>query len=206
MTLTLTAKPASTKQINWIRDLLAERPNWHDELNGQHYETAFDILGNVDNPNPKFIELKEASTLIGKLLTIKPSVSTPPKTGQAPSAFQRLQLLLKSLKPGYYALPREDDTETFNFYRIVEIEHGQWKGRRFINQLVGSPSGWNKIRPKMDQQLQLVRKIAVDPDGALKAYAKYHTKCSRCNADLSNPRSQVALIGEHCAGIWGWPW
>lgn len=204
MTLTLTAKPASPKQTSWIRDMLAERPNWHELLDGQLYETAFDILGNVGNPDPKFVALKEASSLIGKLLTIKPTQSAPAAGAVTP--FNRLQTLLATLRPGYYALLREDGTGTFSFYRIVEVEHGPWKGRRFVNLLLGSPGGWNRVKPKMTDQLVVAKMIARDWQAAAKAYAQNHQKCARCNADLSNPRSQVALVGEHCAGEWGWPW
>lgn len=204
MALTMTAKPASPKQTNWIRDLLAERPNWHDLIDGQLYETAFDILGNVGNEDPKFIASQEASGLIGALLKIKPTKSSA--TPNAASPFNRLQAVLAMLKPGYYALPREDGTGTYNFYRIVEIENGTWKGRRFVNQLVGSPTGWDRLKPKMPQQLAIAKLIARDWQAAAKAYAQHHQKCARCNADLSNPRSQIALVGEHCAGEWGWPW
>jgi hypothetical protein len=203
--LTMTAKPASPKQINWIRDMLAERPNWYDLLNGQTYETAFDILGNVNNPDPKFVAMHEARTLIDTLLKMK--ATKPSKSSSVtPSPFTRLQALLKNVKPGYYALPREDGTDTFDFFRVVEIEKGQWAGKRFVNRLVGAPGSWDRVKPTMPQQLEITRKIAVDVDESAKLYAAKHRRCCRCNADLSHPRSQVALIGEKCAGIWGWAW
>lgn len=205
MALTVTAKPASTKQTGWIRDMAAEKIGWQDNVAGDVAETILDILGNVGNPDPKFITSLEASRAIGALLAYKPA-KTAPVPGAGVSVFTRLQTVLAALKPGYYALPREDVEDTYDFYRVVEVENGPWKGRRFVNRLLGAPGGWNKVKPTVAQQLPIAKLIARDWQAAAKAYAAKHQKCARCNADLSNPRSQVALVGEHCAGEWGWPW
>jgi hypothetical protein len=205
MALTITANPASAKQINWIHDLLAERPNWTQVLDNQPAETAFDILGNVGSSDPKFIAMSEARILITLLLKIPATKTVTPANG-VPTPFTRLQTLLATLKPGYYALPREDVPGTFRFYRVVEVEQGTWQGRRFVNLLIGSPHGWERQKPTMVQQLAIARQLTRDWKVAARAYAQNHQKCARCNADLSNPRSQIALVGEHCAGEWGWPW
>jgi Family of unknown function (DUF6011) len=203
MTLTMTAKSASTKQINWIRDMLAERPNWHEFLNGNVYETAFDILGNVGSDDPKFITMSEARALITELLAHKPTQLNA--SSGAPSPYSRLQVLLKTVQPGFYALPRADGV-TFDFLHVVEVEKGNWKGCRFVNRLIGAPGSWQRQKPPITQQLPLARLIAADVVGAAKAYAQHYKRCCRCDSDLSHPRSQVALIGPTCATAWGWTW
>lgn len=206
MVLTMTAKPASLPQLKLIRDLVVDKPDWMNNVPSLVVDTIMDVLGNVGNPDPKFVEIKEASAAISALLAYKPAKTLKSGANVNASPFTRLQAIVSLLKPGYYALPRQDGTETYDFFRIVEVESGNWKGHRFVNRLLGSPGGWTRVKPSMTQQLQLAKAIARDWEAAAKAYAEFHKKCARCNADLSNPRSQVALVGEHCAGEWGWTW
>lgn len=203
MTFTMTDRSASEKSINYLTDLASSRP-WHDALNGREWETAFDALGNVGNPDPKLITQREASAAIAALLKIRPPTTATvdgPKTSGSLAGRDRDQLTqaLTTLPLSRYALPRVTEPGTWDFFEVVERKNGV----RYVNRLLGAPGDWNREHLTSRLQLHAARHIAEDPRAAAFEYARQHGRCSCCNAKLSDPKSIATSMGPVCRKRFG---
>lgn len=206
--LAVDTRGASKPQLKLIGDLVTERPNWSDFLDGQLFETVFDVLGNVGNPDPKFVSVTEARLAINALLKIKKGavltkIMTPDE--KAPSPFQRLQVLLESIPKSKSVRFALEIDGVWEFYSIDErTKNGQ--KIRWVNKLLGAPGNWNRKFLPIGEQLQIARLIAADWKQAAEDYAVKHGRCARCDAHLSDERSRAAKVGWKCAKEWGWVW
>lgn len=207
--ITTDTRHATGPQLELIRNLAAERPAWQDQLNGQPYETVFDILGNVGNPDPKFVSLFEAKAAIKALFAVaKPTQMLKPTQTlkSATTGFIELQTLLRTLQVGHYALPRKVD-DVLDFFEIIERPDQNGKPpTRWVNRLLGYPGTWNRDKLSINLQAAAARAISGDWVASAKLYATHFQTCARCDAPLSNPRSRAAKVGHDCAKIWGWKW
>ena len=203
--ITGTVTPASPKQVDYIRDLTAGRPEWQSVITGPAAETIFDVLGNVGSSDPKFITTHEASAAIKALLRVRPVSTVTATLKQVTSKFIDLQTALAKLHVGHYALPRKADG-VIDFFEVIEREGKNGKPTRYLNRLLGCPGDWNREHLSVDLQAAAARAISGDWVAAAQAYATHFQTCAKCDAPLSHPRSRVAKIGPKCAKDWGWKW
>lgn len=203
MSLTATTPGATGRQVDYIRDLAAKRSTWQTFMQVgdlvAEAETVFDVLGNVGNPDPKFISRREASAAIDALLRVRPDAPTAPRS-DVPAG--ELAALLAAVPLSRYALPRVADPEVLDFFEVVERKNH----RRYLNRLLGCPGDWR--REHLDTRLQALaaRHIGEDPVAAARAYSLHFTRCARCEAPLSDPRSRACGFGHDCAQHYGVKW
>lgn len=210
--LTVDTRGASQPQLKLIRDLVAERPNWHNGTPGVETDTVLDVLGNVGNPDPKFVSMTEARLAIRALLKItkSPVAPKPAPTATAdaptqPGPFERLQVLLQVIpksKSVRFALQTDG---AWRFY-AVDLRNRDGHPVRFVNELLGAPGSWNRKYLSTVEQLRIARLLAENWVHAAQDYADQHGRCARCDAYLSDARSRAAKVGWKCAKEWGWAW
>lgn len=76
-------RPATPEQLDFLLQLVAERPDWQDHLNGHPYERTFDVA----TGSGKFISTGEASAAIHALLEVKATKRVRrPKPAAPPAA------------------------------------------------------------------------------------------------------------------------
>jgi hypothetical protein len=176
-TSTHTQYPASDKQRGFARRLADERPQWHDSLQGDLYERAFDLIADPS----KFVSSTEASRVIDALLALP----RPPAPGQA-------------TEPGVYVLP--DGT-------IVKLQANKAKtsvySLRWVeitgDRVVDDSGEWVKGDWTYDPDL----KAQVHPDQrmtleAAKAFILRYGRCVRCSRRLKAAESVERGIGPVC--------
>lgn len=195
MTLALTYG-ATDKQMKFILDLAAGRA-WEDVLDGQLWETVFDVMGNVGSEDPKYVDRREASAAIDALLKC-PKVTAPVKPSDTPAVADPM----RDLPLVKFALPRKDDPNEVAFFEVVERKNG----RRFINRLIGAPGTWQRQFLPAAHQASAARAFAADVKAAMDRYSDEFTACSRCDSPLSDDRSRAARLGFVCAGKLGRDW
>lgn len=74
----------------------------------------------------------------------------------------------------------------------------QFKGTRYLRQLIGHPGQWQRVKPSYPVQALVMAKIAADPLRAAQAYGEHFTCCAVCNSPLSDPLSMERKIGPIC--------
>lgn len=196
MTLALTYG-ATAPQTKFILDLAAGRA-WEDVLDGQLWETVFDVMGNVGSEDPKYVDRREASAAIDALLKC-PKVAAPAK----PSGTKAVEAdPMQDLPLVKFALPRKDDPNEVAFFEVVERK----TGRRFINRLIGAPGGWERQFLPAAHQASAARSFAADVKAAMDRYSDEFTACSKCDSPLSDDRSRAARLGPVCAKNLGRDW
>lgn len=217
------AKPASEKQVAFLRKLLAERPS-------------------VAAPDFEALSSREASALIDRLLATKPEA---PAAGAAPVAAHRgptekqaafIRKLLAE-RPAYteaaivhhgdieafiaahtaqqasdtiaslLALPKEgrapfDQRGVAAGYYAVEGEDGALKFYRVSDRGVSVQASSDFHRVPGDAAT-ILDKIAVDPAGAAARYGTELGRCGRCNRVLTDETSRAFGIGPDCRSR-GW--
>lgn len=194
----------STKQQNFILRLLSER-NWAEYVHG---DISNFIEYTLHNSNPdnahdvKFVSSFDASRTIRRLLScpFAATVTQPVDTKKA--LFTSLQVTLKDVAPGFYALPRRDDPSVWDFFEVVQRDNGV----RWVNLLQGNPGDFKRLNLELGLQNAAARAVAGDVVAAAKAFAERSGSCPRCNSPLTKAKSLVAKIGPHCAKVWGWPY
>lgn len=208
--LAVDTRPASKPQLKLIGDLVTERPNWSDFLDGAIFETVFDVLSNVGNPDPKFIAMTEARLAIDALLKIKKGavlakIAVPATAEKVPTPFERLQVLLEVIPKSKSVRFALEIDGTWEFYSIDTRDKNGHK-TRWVNKLLGAPGNWNRKFLPVTDQLRIARLIAANWQQAAEDYAEKHGRCARCDAHLSDERSRAAKVGWKCAQEWGWAW
>jgi translation initiation factor 2 beta subunit (eIF-2beta)/eIF-5 len=199
MTLTTTTLPATEKQVAYVRDLAAKR-DWH--VTDPCADTIVDVLGNVGNPDPKFVTRSEASAAIDALLSCRPRPVE--STSSLHTGFVTLAEKIKVLAElplVKFALPRTDGSG-IDFFEVVERQNGA----RYLNRLLGCPGDWNREHLSVAHQVAAGHAFAKDVKAAMDLYANEFTVCSKCDAPLSNERSRTARLGQRCAEVLGYDW
>lgn len=176
------AVPGTEKQKNFIKDL-ADKRDWQGHVPPQVIDTVLRIKNKQD------VSKAEASFAIDKLLGCKPL----PTATQNPMVLAK-NLLLGKLPISKYALPRKDGSG-WDFFEVIERKNGA----RFLNQLLGSPSNWNRKMLPIELQLAAGQAISTDPKNSAVQYAVQHGRCAVCNAHLSDPKSIALSMGPVCA-------
>lgn len=182
---------ATPKQISFIEALLEKRDHTgHLTAEVQVIANRVVINKDRDTETKLFVGKRDASKVIDALLACKP---LPGGTTNS-DAIAAKNALLAKLPLSMYALPRANDPETWDFFEVVERKSG-----RYLNQLLGSPSDWNRKYLPLALQSAAARAILSDPKSAAVAYAQRHGRCAVCNAHLSDPKSIEQSMGPVCA-------
>lgn len=195
-------RPASPAQVSYIRDLTVKIPNWFELVKTVEAETVLDVLGNVNNPDPKFVSLDEAKAALNVLVPLSRVAGTVQPKHDGSDDWKQLCQLLRQINPGKYALPRKSDPAEIDFFEVVERKNGV----RFLNQLLGGGSKFNRKHLSNHLQACAARAILGDQKAAAKLFAEKTETCPRCFTALTEKRSRDAKIGPVCAKAWGWSW
>lgn len=194
-------RPATEPQLKYIRDLAAKVPNWYPQVDGTVGDTILDVLGNVGNPDPKFVAFAEASAALDALIPLAKAVPAVTPAHAGSDDWKQLCQLLKQINPGKYALPRKKDGEV-DFFEVIERKNGV----RFLNQLLGGGNKFNRKQLSNHLQACAARAILGDQKAAARLFAEKTETCPRCSTGLTHPRSIATKIGPNCAIAWGWTW
>lgn len=201
MSITNYTRPATERQIAYVRSLAEQLNLAPGDVDDAVYETALNALANVDSPDPKFISFAEASAAIDAL---KPLVRAKRLAQQPVTMSVMLAEQLAQINLGRYALPRKKDG-VIDCFEVVERKDG----KRYLNQLLGGNVAGTKFRRKylpVNLQVAAARAILADQKASAELYADTYAECPRCYAALTHPRSRAAKIGKACADAWGWTW
>jgi len=204
MYVTTKHRKISQPQIDYILGLTKSRSYLH--LDGEVAETIHDVLGNVGNPDPKFVSVTEASAAIKALLGCKEITKTGSLINKpAGASFKSIDTdilvqVLVTVPTSKYALERVGEPGVFDFFEVIERK----SGRRYLNRLIGSPGDWRREFLSLTLQLAAARHIAENPTGAALAYCKHHGRCCRCDAKLSVDKSIIEGVGPVCRKKMGW--
>jgi hypothetical protein len=177
---------ASDKQINYVKDLIVQRPTWptipdHKVRNIIRYIKRDEDVG-----------MQDASKAIDALLKLP--VSQPKATD---SQWKDVNDVLQQLPLSRYALPRVDGSG-WDFFEVTEskVPHAQF---RYIKQLIGAPGDWTRKKLPIHLALAAAKHILEAPKNAAVQYATQHGRCAVCDAHLSDPVSIAASMGPICA-------
>jgi hypothetical protein len=159
---------------------------------------------------------KEASAYIDQLKkggTVTTPASAPEVPREKTDAEKRqdmLSVLLKSIPEGYFATQLEDGAKV-NYLRIsrpkrnhfagsikVQTQHGP----RLENAAAFWPSG--KVSVYDHRVIDMLMLLVTDYQGCMMRYARLLKHCCRCNAELTDERSQHYGIGPECEKILPW--
>lgn len=183
MTIMTITRPMTAKQSKFIIELLSTRPL--DSLSDITRRRIEIVRQSIEHGYPMTSAI--AHGVISTLLGIRPVSSTVDQVDE-------LNHLIARIPVSRYALPRRDGSG-WDFFEISERRNG----RRYVNQLIGSPSAWRRRYLPARLQASAVRAISDDPRAAAIAYATQHGRCAVCNAHLSNPSSIARSMGPVCA-------
>lgn len=78
-----------------------------------------------------------------------------------------------------------------------------WQGRAYIRLLVGAPGDFNRVKVGFDRAQRVAAELKLDVLGAAQAFAKFHTCCAVCGADLSDETSVALGLGPICRRRFG---
>jgi hypothetical protein len=174
---------ASDKQINYIKDLVAQRPTWPTISDFNIRKIIRYVKRDED------VAMRDASKVIDALLKLSPIATQPTND------FTAVQGVLKQLPLSRYALPRKDGTG-WDFFEVTEMKATK---SRFIVRLLGNPGDWNRKKLPFNLALAAAQHILEDPKASAVQYATQHGRCAVCNAHLSDPISIAASMGPICA-------
>lgn len=164
-----------------------------------------------------FVSKKEASTAITALLSCKSVVVAPTAAAatDAPLTWAQVKAnaiaLLDTVPASYkgikYAVPNTDtkSVNTFVFYEVRE-----YKGKRYLNHLLGAPGDWNREFVPYKNYAGILQRIKdaayttnedealTGPMAAAARFSDMYTICACCGAKLSNGKSIAAKFGPVC--------
>jgi hypothetical protein len=178
---------ASDKQINYIKDLITQRPTWPTISDFNVRKIIRYVKRDED------VAMRDASKVIDALLKLSPT--SPMSVQQSTNDFTTVQDVLKKLPLSRYALPRKDGTG-WDFFEVTEMKATK---SRFIVRLLGNPGDWNRKKLPVNLALAASQHILEDPKASAVQYATQHGRCAVCNAHLSDPVSIAASMGPICA-------
>lgn len=195
----LTAHPATDKQIDFIKSLIAERDLsliWtiNHERGGPEYRST-EARSAVETWREMWREhgsgvftTTAASELIGYLLR------APRKPEHKPNDLQ-----LPEVPAGRYAMPAKDGH--LAFFRVSRPTEGQWAGMTFLT--VQASDTEYPIR-SADARRAILTRIAEDPAAASLRYGREIGACGICGRTLTDEDSRARGIGPVCAEKTGW--
>lgn len=209
MTNGTVVKPASAKQLKWLRDLLIEHDysdfpaDWRDYCD--YIKRAFELcVGEGHEPgslNVWLVTSDRDEVTHQTFQTLLPKLQEAPKTKVG--AAKPTMPSEEALPEGRYAIPVQDkDSENdLAFYKVDRPTEGKWAGRVFVKLLLSD----NEHRLPFPQQISVANNIV--EYGAAKAsmeYGKHFEHCGVCGRGLTNKLSREMGIGPDCRAKMGW--
>jgi hypothetical protein len=187
---TSTQAPASEKQVNFLKDLLATRVVDEDMKNALIEQIEFDLLGKRD-----------ASSAIDTLMS---APRIPKAKTSAPSPAQEL---LRSIPKSRYAIPTEeleltDAVEDFKG-DLVFVELKEYLQTLYMRQLHGAPGGFSRSKLAAVSVKAIVEVIATDPYKYARIFGEHYTCCGSCGAELTDTKSRELMLGPECRKKFG---
>lgn len=175
-----TLVPASEKQENFIRDLLATR-----ELDQAYADELLDRL------ESSTLDKTYASQAIDTML------KAPKQPGTSP-----FQALLGTIPKSRYAVTTEEleftsADDKFNG-TIVFLEVREYKGTLYMRQLHGSLGSFVRSKLSKNSIEAIVKTIARDPYAYARLFGEHFTCCGSCGATLTDDRSRELMLGPEC--------
>lgn len=164
-----------------------------------------------------FVSKKDASAAIDTLLKKCPKIVVAPTAAptDAPlswaqvkaNAFALLDTVPASYKGIKYAVPNTD-TKSVNAFVFYEVR--EYKGKRYLNHLLGAPGDWNREFVPYKNYASIIQRIKdasyvtnedeplSGPMAAAARFSDMYTVCACCCAPLSNGKSLAAKFGPVC--------
>ena len=176
---------ASDKQVNWIKDLIVQRPTWPTIPDHNIRKNIRYIKRDED------VAMRDASKVIDALLKLPVAVKVDgPQWKDVNDVLQQLPL-------SRYALPRKDGTG-WDFFEVTKssVPHAEF---RYIKRLIGAPGDWTRQKLTLNLALAAAKHIFEAPKDAAIQYATQHGRCAVCDAHLSDPISIAQSMGPICA-------
>jgi hypothetical protein len=104
---------------------------------------------------------------------------------------------LPDVPPGYYAVPDWTGKEEFKFFRVKVMRKGQWRGRTFVDQVIGGHPELSCSHKLAIEAVNHILEFGIEDAGML--YGLKIKQCCRCNRSLTKKASRVLSMGRHCA-------
>lgn len=176
--------PASQKQIDFLKDLLATR-----EVQADMNDTIVDYI-DTDTLSGQL-----ASALIDTLLKLPRSA----KRSGPPSA---TQLALADLPRSRYAI-HVDYIDCLPVghtvsgdYLFVEVK--EWMGTVYMRRLQGSVGSFVRVKMEASDVLDLAKIIEANPYLFARQFGEVYACCGKCGAELTDPKSRELFLGPTC--------
>jgi hypothetical protein len=183
---------ASEKQVKYVMDLLQQRI-WPDDFS----------KADVEN-----MERRQVTKLINGLKTApKRTLDSP--IPDVPAGRYALYRPGADDTPGAYSYVDRQDLVSPNygkwmFYQVDRPTEGQYKGRTYLNLLVGAPGSYRRIPQHGMPMARVLAEILADPKKAMVDYGLQSGVCGRCNSPLTDEGSLARGLGPVCAKKSGW--
>jgi hypothetical protein len=181
----MTLKPASEKQIDFVRDLLVAR----------------DCSAELSSP---IEEALEAGTLSSSAASdfIDTALKLPRVSKAEMSSSSPMQLALAGLPKSKYAI-HVDYLDVTNVghtvhgdYLFVEIR--EYNGYRYMRRLQGSVGGFTRIKMSLEDVVDVTNALREDSYSFAKKFGEIYSCCAKCGAELTDPVSREMYLGPTC--------
>lgn len=190
MTTTININPHAATEKQWalIKKLVVER---------EVSDTAAATI-------PSVLTKTEASGIIAMMLAMpkRPKVTSPSST---PTAFTKMQEFLADVPKGKYAVPQLElaGTSFTTDNDLVFVEVREYKGTRFVSQLLGSWGGFTRVKLQYAKVYDVIGIVKSDPLKYAQAFGQHYTCCGSCGAELTDQRSRELFLGPECRKKFG---
>lgn len=185
--MTMTYVPASEKQEQFIRDLLAARVVPQEMID--------DIVDRIDTG---ILDKRFASTTIDTLLGLPKNKKSTPSP---------IHAALLEVPKSMYAVPTEQleleilDAEFTGDLAFFEVK--EYNGVRYMRQLHGSPGGFVRSKLPFNAVMGVISIISRDPHAHALLFGRHYTCCGSCGAPLTDERSRELMLGPECRKKFG---
>jgi len=202
-------KPASPKQLKWLRDLLTQHDysgfpaDWRDYCD--YIRRAFELCeGEGYEPtslNTWLVADGRDEVSRAAFDTLLPRLQAAPKKTGASQDDSPMPNETE-VPAGRYAIPTEDGAiNELAFYQVDRPTEGKWAGKVFVKLLLSD----NLHRLPFATQKAVLRKIAtVGAAEASAAYGHEFGHCGVCGRGLTKDDSRARGIGPKCVANMGW--
>lgn len=180
--------PASTKQLEFLSDLLATR-----ECDTDFRDTCLD-LSHTDKMSKQLASV--AIDLLINAPRIKNAKSTSP-----------LQDFFAGVPKSKYAVPVSElefgeYEDTFKT-DLVFVELKEYRGTLYARRLIGAPGAFTRTKMTIGETKALFGIITQDPHKYARIFGEHYACCGSCGAELTDARSRELQLGPECRKKFG---
>lgn len=189
MSTTTTFIPASARQAEFIRTLLAERT--------VDATLAASTLRELDEGK---LAKSSASIVIDRLLKL-------PKTPRAAAASRASSADFSGVPCSRYAIPAEEvealpiDVSLHGDLLFVEIK--TYQGTTYMRRLIGAPGAFSRLRMSASAVEELLSVLRDDPYRYARLFGENYSCCGKCGAELTDDESRRLMLGPVCRRAFG---